>query len=146
ELTVDENIRLGALFRKRAADHRQGIERAYDLFPPLASRRSRPAATLSGGERQMLAIGRALVSLPRALVLDEPSLGLAPIVTAQLMKVIRDLARNDKMTVLLVEQNARSALSIADSAVVLSLGRTVISEAAETLASEEALRRSYLGF
>jgi branched-chain amino acid transport system ATP-binding protein len=146
ELTVDENLRLGALFRKRAPDHREALDEAYELFPPLAARRHQSAATLSGGERQMLAIGRALVSRPSTLVLDEPSLGLAPLVTAHLMKVIRDLTRRAHLTVLLVEQNARSALSIADTAVVLNLGKVVVSEDAATLASEEALRHSYLGF
>ncbi|MGO9558091.1 MAG: ABC transporter ATP-binding protein [Acidimicrobiales bacterium] len=146
ELTVEENIRLGALWRRRAPDYQEGIDRAFALFPPLESRRSRSAATLSGGERQMLAIGRALAAKPALLLLDEPSLGLAPLVTAELMRVIRELARTDGLTVVLVEQNARSALSIADVAIVLNLGRVVASDDAATLASADELRHRYLGF
>ncbi|MHB1987612.1 MAG: ABC transporter ATP-binding protein [Acidimicrobiales bacterium] len=146
ELTVEENIRLGALWRRRAPGYQEGIDRAFELFPPLQSRRQSSAATLSGGERQMLAIARALAARPAALLLDEPSLGLAPLVTAELMRVIRELARRDGLTVLLVEQNARSALSIADVAVVLNLGRVVIAGDAGTIASEDDLRHNYLGF
>ena len=146
ELTVEENLRLGALWRRRAPDYQQSIDRAFELFPPLASRRNRSAATLSGGERQMLAISRALAAKPDLLLLDEPSLGLAPLVTAELMRVIRELSRSDGLTVLLVEQNARSALSIADLAIVLNLGRVVVADDAATFASEEKLRHSYLGF
>lgn len=146
ELSVDENLRLGALWRRRAPDHLEAIERAYELFPPLAERRHRSAATLSGGERQMLAIGRALVAKPSVLLLDEPSLGLAPLVTAELMRVVAGLASDDGLTVVLVEQNARSALSVADVAIVLNLGRVVVAEAAAKLAGEDELRHSYLGF
>ncbi len=146
ELTVDENLRLGALWRKRAPDHGQLIEEVYGLFPALAERRRRPAATLSGGERQMLVIGRALVARPRLLLLDEPSLGLAPLVTLELMKTVRELTRRDGLTLLLVEQNAKSALSIADEAVVLNIGRVVLSGDPQTLAADDQLRHSYLGF
>jgi branched-chain amino acid transport system ATP-binding protein len=145
ELTVEENLRLGALFRRNSADRQQALRQAFELFPPLEQRRNRLAATLSGGERQMLAIGRALSAGPTVLLLDEPSLGLAPLVTAELMRVIRDLAR-DGLTVVLVEQNARSALSIADVAIVLNLGRVVIADAAASIASVDELRHSYLGF
>ncbi len=146
ELTVEENLRLGALWRKRQPDFRQLIERTYDLFPPLAERRSRPAATLSGGERQMLVIARALVARPQLLLLDEPSLGLAPLVTLELMRTVKELSRRDGLTLLLVEQNATSALSIADAAVVLSIGRVVITGDPKTLAADDQLRHSYLGF
>ncbi len=146
ELTVEENLRLGALWRRDRADRRRALAEVYDLFPALASRRRRPAATLSGGERQMLAIGRALMARPRVLLLDEPSLGLAPLITAQLMALLRDLTRAGTLTVVLVEQNARSALSIADRAVVLNLGQVVVAEAAAVVGADSALRHHYLGF
>ena len=146
ELTVEENLKLGALWRRREPAYRHGIERAYELFPALASRRRRPASTLSGGERQMLAIGRALAAGPQLLLLDEPSLGLAPLVTRELLRVVLGLARSDGLTLLLVEQNASSALSIADTAIVLNLGRIVVNEDAAALSADEQLRHSYLGF
>lgn len=146
ELTVDENLRLGALWRRGEPEYRRGIERAYELFPPLQERRNRSAATLSGGERQMLAIGRALAARPALMLLDEPSLGLAPLVTLELMRVVRDLTRSEGLTILLVEQNAKSALSIADSAVVVNLGRVAVSGDPAMLASDDQLRHSYLGF
>ncbi len=146
ELSVDENLKLGALWRRRQPAYRRGIERAYELFPALESRRNRVASTLSGGERQMLVIGRALASSPRLLLLDEPSLGLAPLVTREVMRVVRDLARSDGLTLLLVEQNASSALSIADTAIVLNLGRVVMSDDAAALSADEQLRHHYLGF
>jgi branched-chain amino acid transport system ATP-binding protein len=115
------------------------------MFPLLAERRGRVAATLSGGERQMLALGRALVGAPRLLLVDEPSLGLAPRVVAQLMGVLRRLRDEHGLTVVLVEQNARSALSIADRAVVLNLG-TVVADLDKAAAVDERLRHAYLGF
>ena len=148
ELTVEENLRLGGLVRRdgdgegRAA----AADRVYTLFKPLAERRRRPAQTLSGGERQMLAIGRALMSRPRVLLLDEPSLGLAPRVTADIMAVVRGLRDSENLTVLLVEQNARSALSIADRAIVLNVGRVVVDAPAGELAADASLRHAYLGF
>jgi branched-chain amino acid transport system ATP-binding protein len=146
DLTVEENLRLGSLWRRDRDDRRRALDEVYDLFQPLAVRRGQSAFTLSGGERQMLAIGRALMSRPRTLLLDEPSLGLAPIVTAQIMAKLRDLAQREAMTILLVEQNVRSALSIADQAVVISLGRVVLSDRASAVAANSELRRHYLGF
>jgi branched-chain amino acid transport system ATP-binding protein len=147
ELTVEENLRLGALWRSdRRTATAEGLTSVYEMFPPLAERRAKAADTLSGGERQMLAIGRALMSRPELLLLDEPSLGLAPRVTAQIMATLRRLSSNDGLTVVLVEQNARSALSVADSAVVLNLGRVVASGPAADLAGDEQLRHAYLGF
>jgi len=143
ELSTEENLRLGGLWR--GADG-AALEEAYALFPPLRERRSQLAASLSGGERQMLSIGRALMAGPRVLLLDEPSLGLAPIVTAQIMQLIRTLAAERGLAVLLVEQNARSALSIADRGIVLNLGRVVADDAADALAADEDLRQAYLGF
>lgn len=146
ELTVEENLRLGALWRRDRADRAAALAEAYDLFPPLAERRHRPGSTLSGGERQMLVIGRALMARPRTLLLDEPSLGLAPRIARQIMELIRRLRDEGGLTVLLVEQNARSALAIADRGVVLNLGRVAASADAATLAADHALRHHYLGF
>jgi branched-chain amino acid transport system ATP-binding protein len=145
ELTVEENLRLGGLARNTAG-RRSTLQEVYELFPALRERARRAAATLSGGERQMLAIGRALMSDPRVLLLDEPSLGLAPRLVAQIMAVLRRMRDETGLTVLLVEQNARSALSIADRAVVLNLGTLVIDEDAGLLAGDDQLRHAYLGF
>jgi branched-chain amino acid transport system ATP-binding protein len=146
ELTVEENLRLGALWSTARRNRKTVTEEVYDLFPVLRRRRRLHASTLSGGERQMLAIGRALVAHPRLLLLDEPSLGLAPIVTAQLMAMLRDLTEATTLTVVLVEQNARSALSVAQHAVVINLGRVVVSDSAASVARDSALRHHYLGF
>jgi len=146
ELTVDENLRLGGLWRRDRADRRRALDEVYDLFPLLRERRRRAAYTLSGGENQMLAIGRALTSRPRALLLDEPSLGLAPLIVRQIMGLLRTLARDTGLTVLLVEQNAKSALSIADQVVVLYLGRVVLTDAASRVSDDADLRHHYLGF
>jgi branched-chain amino acid transport system ATP-binding protein len=146
ELTVDENLRLGGLWRRDRADQRVAIEEAYELFPPLLTRRALHAANLSGGERQMLSIGRALVARPTALLLDEPSLGLATSLLALIMQRLKTLVADRKLAVLLIEQNARSALSVADQAVVLSLGKVALTDTAERLAGDDALRHAYLGF
>jgi branched-chain amino acid transport system ATP-binding protein len=146
ELSVEENLRLGGLWRSDRSDRRRALGEVFELFPVLAERRRRPAASLSGGERQMLAIGRALVGRPRLLLLDEPSLGLAPLVTARLMALLRDLTQRRQLAVVLVEQNARSALSIADTAVVLNLGQVAVAAVAAEVAADSDLRHHYLGF
>ena len=145
ELTVEENLRLGALTRK-APERAAALADAYRRFSVLADRRGQAAGTLSGGERQILVIARALMASPKILLLDEPSLGLAPRIVAQVMTLIRQLRDDSGLTVLLVEQNARSALSIADVGIVLNLGRVVASAAAADLAADVSLRRHYLGF
>jgi branched-chain amino acid transport system ATP-binding protein len=145
ELTVDENLRLGGLCRVDRARARDGITRMLALFPQLASARNRRAETLSGGERQMLAIARALMSNPRLLLLDEPSLGLAPRVIADIIRTLRRLRDDDGLTILLVEQNAATALSVADRAVVLNLGRKVADDNANSLAADDRVRHAYLG-
>jgi branched-chain amino acid transport system ATP-binding protein len=142
DLTVDENLRLGGLWRKP----RPALDEIYDLFPALARRRGQPGHQLSGGERQMLAIGRALAAGPRLLLLDEPSLGLAPRVTAQIMALLRDLRDRTGLAVLLVEQNVRGALSVADEALVLALGRVVARGPSADLRDDAGLRHAYLGF
>jgi branched-chain amino acid transport system ATP-binding protein len=143
ELTVAENLRLGALARRQGSDAAREV---YELFPRLEERIARPAHTLSGGERQMLVIGRALMARPRLLLLDEPSLGLAPRVAAQIMGLLRDLRERTGLTVLLVEQNAVGALSVADRGIVVALGRVVAAGEPDTLAADEQLRHAYLGF
>jgi branched-chain amino acid transport system ATP-binding protein len=144
ELTVDENLRVGSLFRGKV--DRSEFDRVYDLFPRIAERRDNAAHTLSGGERQMLVIGRALLAQPRILLLDEPSLGLAPRIVAQIFGLLRKLVDSEGLSVLLVEQNARSALSVADVGVVLNLGRVVVTDQARKLMADEGLRHAYLGF
>jgi branched-chain amino acid transport system ATP-binding protein len=144
ELSVEENLRLGGLWH--GGGGRDGLAGVYETFPQLAERGAQPASTLSGGERQMLVIGRALMSRPRLLLLDEPSLGLAPIVAAQIMRLVRDLRQDTGLTVLLVEQNAKAALSVADRGLVLSLGRIVADDDPGALAADDALRHAYLGF
>jgi branched-chain amino acid transport system ATP-binding protein len=143
ELTVEENLRLGALASK--VNVPDGLEAQYAQFPALGERRKKYCATLSGGERQMLAMARALIAQPEVLLLDEPSLGLAPQVTSELMKSILRLCESKNLTVILVEQNAKSALRIAHTAVVLHLGTVVASDDADKVANDDDLRRYYLG-
>jgi len=147
ELTVEENLRIGMMsWRGSRPARAAAMEEEYTRFKPLADRRRKLASTLSGGERQMLVIARALLARPRVLLLDEPSLGLAPRVMAQVMDLVVRLSRENGLTIVLVEQNARSALAIADHGVVLNLGRVVASADAATLAADVALRHHYLGF
>ncbi len=155
ELTVEENLRVGMMSWPPAArrvpgrsraDRAAALDEAFERFPPLAARRRKLAAALSGGERQMLVIARALLARPRVLLLDEPSLGLAPRVMAQVMDLVVRLSREQGITIILVEQNARGALAIADHGVVLNLGRVVAAADAATLAADVALRHHYLGF
>jgi branched-chain amino acid transport system ATP-binding protein len=146
ELTVDENLRLPTLWSMLRRERQQAIADTLEMFPRLRGFRRRHASTLSGGERQMLVLGRALISRPRLLLLDEPSLGLAPMVTAQLMGLLREETEGSDMTVVLVEQNARSALSVSHHAVILNLGQVVVSDDAAVVAADEQLRHHYLGF
>ena len=146
ELSVDENLRLGALWRHRGAARERAVKGIYELFESLARRRSSAGHQLSGGERQMLALGRALIAEPTVLALDEPSLGLAPLVVGQVMGTLRETAASRGLTVLLAEQNVVSALSIADRGVVLNLGRVVADASSATLANDTHLRHAYLGF
>ena len=148
QLTVAENIAMGALFRRRKHknDVKLAIEEAYELFPRLAERNKQLAGSLSGGERQMLAISRALVSRPKLLLLDEPSLGLAPLIVEQIIQTIDDLCRKSGLTVLLVEQNANTALAVADYGVLLSLGKVVANLPAAELKADASLRAAYLGY
>jgi len=147
ELTVEENLRIGMMsWRGKQSARAAAMEEEYERFKPLAERRRKLASTLSGGERQMLVIARALLARPRVLLLDEPSLGLAPRVMAQVMDLVVRLSREHGLTIVLVEQNARVALAIADHGVVLNLGRVVASADAATLAADVALRHHYLGF
>jgi branched-chain amino acid transport system ATP-binding protein len=146
ELSVEDNLRLGALWRRDRADRSKALGEVFDLFPRLLEHRRLLASSLSGGERQMLSIGRALMGRPRMLLLDEPSLGLAPLLASRIMKLIADLRERTGLTVLIVEQNARSALAVADSGVVLNLGRVVATGESAKLAADDDLRRAYLGY
>jgi branched-chain amino acid transport system ATP-binding protein len=144
ELTVQENLRLGAYTRRGALD--DDYRRVLGLFPGLEQRRNQQAGTLSGGEQQMLALGRALMQRPRLLLLDEPSLGLAPLVVAEIFGVVRKLNAEEGLAVLLVEQNARVALDIAARAYVLEVGRVAVEGTSGELKANESIRRSYLGY
>ncbi|MFE3458109.1 ABC transporter ATP-binding protein [Nocardiopsis aegyptia] len=145
ELTVEENLRLGGLWRRDRRD-RSTLNEVMELFPPLAERRNKSASTLSGGERQMLAIGRALMARPKVLLLDEPSLGLAPLITQQIFALLRDLRERTGLTVVLVEQNAAGALSVTDHGFVLNQGRVAAEGSSADLLSDDRMRHAYLGF
>jgi branched-chain amino acid transport system ATP-binding protein len=146
ELTVYENLMLGAYTRRDRQQIRADLEKVYGYFPILAQRRSQPAGSLSGGEQQQLAIARALMSRPRLLLLDEPSLGLAPLVVREIFDIIKTINREQHVTILLVEQDASLALAVAQHGYVLETGRLVISESSERLREDEDLRRAYLGY
>ena len=143
QMTVEENLEMGAYTRPNA-EVDPGLEKVYDQFPRLKERRKQIAGTLSGGEQQMLAMGRALMSSPRLMMLDEPSMGLAPILVDQIFDIIRSLHKNGT-TILLVEQNARMALSVADRGYVLETGKIVTSGSGKELLSDESVKKAYLG-
>ncbi|MFY0657302.1 ABC transporter ATP-binding protein [Neptunomonas sp.] len=142
-LTVQENLHMGAYFRSQA-EYQETLEHVLELFPRLRERINQRAGTMSGGEQQMLAIGRAMMSKPRMILLDEPSLGLAPIIIQQIFDIIEQL-RNEGVTIFLVEQNANQALRIADRGYVLENGRVVLSDTGDALLTNEAVRQAYLG-
>jgi branched-chain amino acid transport system ATP-binding protein len=146
ELTVKENLALAGLWRKDKKDVAAVTAEVVDLFPVLGQRMSQSSGSLSGGERQMLAIGRALIARPKLLLLDEPSLGLAPLIIEQIFQTIKSLVAKMNLTVVLVEQNAMGALKIADEGIVLNLGSVVAVDSAQTLLNDPAVRAAYLGF
>ena len=146
ELTVRENLELGAIWCRNAKESKESIDQVVSIFPRLGERIKQRADTLSGGERQMLAIGRAIMAKPQLLLLDEPSLGLAPLVVEQIFQTIRDLTTSMNLTVLLVEQNAMGALKIADLGIVLNLGKVVAINHAQALIDDPAVRAAYLGY
>lgn len=144
-LTVSENLALGAYTRKEKMEIKADIEEVYELFPRLKERNKQSAGTLSGGEQQMLALGRALMSRPQLLMIDEPSLGLAPVLSQDVLGKLKELNETRNQTVLLIEQNARAALDIADYAYILETGQIELEGQASELAANDAVRRTYLG-
>ncbi len=146
ELTVEENLRLGSHLRRDGAEVRKDYERVFEYFPVLRDRRRLSASTLSGGEQQMLAVARALLMRPKLMLLDEPSLGLAPMIVRAIFEIIKTINQTDHVAVLLVEQNARLALEISTQAYVLEVGRIAIRGASAELKGNESVRRSYLGY
>ena len=146
QLTVEENLRLGGYVRRDRARVAQDFDRVYGYFPVLGQRRGQVAGTLSGGEQQMLAVARALMLRPRLLLLDEPSLGLAPLVVREIFRIVRTINKEEGVSVLLVEQNAALALDLADHAYLIETGRVVMSGPSAVLQNDESIRRSYLGY
>jgi branched-chain amino acid transport system ATP-binding protein len=146
QLTVEENLRLGAYARRARGALTTDLERVYGYFPVLRERRRQVAGTLSGGEQQMLALARALMLRPRLLLLDEPSLGLAPMIVREIMRIVRAINQEERASVLLVEQNAALALELADHAYLLETGRVVRSGPSAAMRQDDAIRRSYLGY
>ena len=145
-LSVEENLRLGAYVRRDRSGIADDIERAYERFPRLKERRHQQAGTLSGGEQQMLAISRALMLRPRLLLLDEPSFGLAPLIVAEIFRIMKKINQEEKVSMLLVEQNANLALDIAHHAYLLETGRIAISGPSQQIKNDETIRRVYLGY
>ena len=145
-LSVEENLRLGAYARGNKAEMLQDMERMFARFPILKQRRHQQAGTLSGGEQQMLAISRALMLRPKLLLLDEPSFGLAPLIVAEIFRIMRTINKEDRVSMLLVEQNASLALDLADHAYLLETGRVALSGPSETIKNDESVRRAYLGY
>lgn len=143
-ITVEENLQIGAFRRKNTAGIREDIKRMYKRFPRLEERKKQEGGTLSGGEQQMLAIARALMSRPKCIMMDEPSLGLAPIIVEEIFDIIKSI-KNEGLTVLLVEQNCNQALKAADRGYVLETGEIILSGSAQDLASNEEVQKSYLG-
>ena len=146
ELTVEENLKLGSHLRRDGPAVRKDYERVFEYFPVLRDRRRLSASTLSGGEQQMLALARAFLMKPRLMLLDEPSLGLAPLVVRAIFEIIRAINNEDRVAVLLVEQNARLALEMSSKAYVLEVGRLAIKGSSAELKGNDAVRRSYLGY
>lgn len=146
ELTVMENLRLGAYTRKDRRAVRSDLDRVFGYFPVLADRQKQPAGLLSGGEQQMLAIGRALMARPRLLLLDEPSLGLAPLLVREIFDIIRTINAEEKIAIMLVEQNANLSLELAAHGYVLEMGSIAAEGTADSLRSDESVRRAYLGY
>ena len=144
-LSVEENLRLGAHVRRDKAAVAEDIDKAYARFPRLGERRHQQAGTLSGGEQQMLAISRALMLRPKLLLLDEPSFGLAPKIVAEIFRILRGINESDRVSMLLVEQNAHLALELAHEAYLLETGRVALSGSSESLRADEAVRKAYLG-
>jgi branched-chain amino acid transport system ATP-binding protein len=145
-LSVEENLRLGAYVRGNKAEMAQDMERMFTRFPILKERRHQQAGTLSGGEQQMLAISRALMLRPKLLLLDEPSFGLAPLIVAEIFRIMRSINKEDGVSMLLVEQNASLALDLADHAYLLETGRVALSGPRATIKNDESVRRAYLGY